>query len=163
MFVTRVERAQFSLLVVKVACSGEAVRQGWKELYQRLDPDSMQRLTAASYGYVLVPEWQWESGVRDLWVGIKAWPEMTAPEGTAVIDIPERQYAKIRVHGDRRKMEEAYEELNRWFMQSELERDTSISSYSIEANALFPVNPFDIPAHVISYFQYDIYAPIKPN
>lgn len=160
MQVVVIERAEVHMLAKKVACSGEAVRQGWKELLQ-MTKEHTTIPSPLEYGYVLVPEWQWELGVQDLWVGIKAWPDLIAPLGTDLLHLPRRSYARIQVRGDRDAMAKAHEELTRWFLHGNHLRDTSYLSFRIEANALQPVNPFEIPAHVISYFDYDIYVPIQ--
>lgn len=51
--------------------------------------------------------------------------------------------------------------MNEWFENNDYERDYSPSVYSFEANSLELVNPFDIPADQINYFDFEIFAPIK--
>jgi hypothetical protein len=48
-----------------------------------------------------------------------------------------------------------------WFEQGPYERDVRDGSFGYEMNRLQPVNPFEIPADDIDYFDDDIYAPIK--
>jgi len=153
-----VQRSELKALTIKVACNGHEVRKGWHALQKKLDGQTVKDL---SHGYVFVPEWQWKTGVNELWVGVELESYKHIPEGTVQLILPARTYACVTVKGDRKTMYATYDDLNQWIRDNGYERDTSEGSYSIEANPLTPVNPFDIPADVIEQFDFVIYAPIK--
>ncbi|NBD23791.1 GyrI-like domain-containing protein [Paenibacillus glycinis] len=110
---------------------------------------------------MFIPEWQWATGVRELWTGVEVDGFEGLPDGVETIAIPGRKFAKLTVRGDGSRMNEAYAFLEQWFEREGIERDVTEGAFGFEANRLKPVNPFDIPRSDIDYFDYDIYAPIK--
>ncbi|KIL38154.1 hypothetical protein SD70_28130 [Gordoniibacillus kamchatkensis] len=150
-----------SAIVMKVPCSGDEVRKAWRELQPRIAGlDGVNR----EQGFVFVPEWQWADGVKDLWVGVEVAPDIprqNVPAGAELLALPARTYATVRAQGNRQQMYEAYDALGAWFRDTGRVRDVSEGSFSLEANSLQPVNPFDIPADEIDEFDFHIYAPIR--
>lgn len=160
MKVAIVTKPELNALVLKSEQSGLDVRAAWKKVMQLVQ----ERKTDwnRNLGYVFIPEWQWPTGVMELWVGVEV--ESFLPENNEdfeLFTLPGRRYASIRVQGDREQMHKTYQYLNEWFQDSGYERDMTHGSFGFEANRLNPVNPFDIPADQIDFFDFEIYAPIK--
>ncbi|XEC97703.1 effector binding domain-containing protein [Paenibacillus tarimensis] len=161
MEVTIVTKPAIKALVLKTLMSKRDVRAAWKEVQQFVQDKNIDWVNR-DLGYVFVPEWQWASRVEDLWVGVEVksfQPE--ARDEFELMTIPERQYARIRVYGDKEQMDRTYNYLGDWFDGSKYERDYSHESFSFEANRLHPINPFEIPADEINFFDFEIFAPIK--
>lgn len=152
-----VDRQEMKLLAIHIKRNGHEVRRAWKELQAKIKGISVNR----EFGYVLIPEWQWPTEVTQLWVAVEVVSFDRIPEGLQTIVIPAKKYAKITVRGDRPTMDQTYGYLWNWFENSGYERDMSEGSLGFEANRLQPVNPFEIDADKIDYFDFDIYAPIK--
>jgi hypothetical protein len=156
-----VRRPEMKAVVMKVPCSGHEVRRAWRELQPKAaELGNISR----EQGFVFVPEWQWATGVKELWGGVETADETErsgVPEGTELLVLPARTYAAVHVLGNRLQMNQTYEALDVWFRNSGYIRDVREGSFSIEANGLRPVNPFDIPADVIDWFDFHIYAPIR--
>ncbi|WP_409340836.1 GyrI-like domain-containing protein [Paenibacillus sp. MBLB4367] len=159
MNVTIVHKPEVRAVVLRTNQNGRDVRQAWKEIQELLS--ERQAELDGEHGYVFVPEWQWATGVHTLWVGTQIGSFEELPEGIETLTLPAKKYAKITVRGDRGEMDAVYRHLDEWFKNGEHERDMAEGSYSFEANRLHPVNPFLIPADVIDFFDFDIYAPIK--
>lgn len=160
MEVVVVTRPEMKAIALRTKCNGRNVRLAWNEgqdIIKKRDIVSVNR----DIGYVFVPEWQWSTTIEDLWVGVEVEGFISAHEGFEHLIFPERKYASIKVIGDRQQMDKAYRYLDEWFKESTYERDCSQGVYSLEANKLKPVNPFDIPADEIKYFDFEVYAPIK--
>lgn len=160
MEVTVITRPEMKAIVLKTIRNGNDVRLAWKKGQQMICERNIEWVNR-NIGYVFVPEWQWATHVEDLWVGVEVEDFSSNQEGFEQFIIPERKYAAIKVTGDREQMWRTYRFLDEWFKESGYERDYSMGSYSLEANELTPVNPFDIPADQINDFNYTIYAPIK--
>ena len=156
MKVTIKERDEFKAVVLKAKMGGQDVRRAWKEMQSKDFKWINHEL-----GYVFIPEWQWSTGVKDLWVGVEVNSFTQEHEEFEQFSLPKRKYATIKVKGDRKQLDQTYLYLDEWFKESEYERDYSQGSYGFEANQLNPINPFDIPADEINYFDFEIYAPIK--
>ncbi|MFC0216416.1 GyrI-like domain-containing protein [Paenibacillus chartarius] len=154
-----VDKAEMKALVVKVPQNGHEVRRGWRELQERI-----ARLPGVKpgVGHVFVPEWQWADGVKELWVGVEveSLDGLQLPDGVEALTLPACSYAVVHVYGNRDTMQRAYGELDAWFGRSGYTRNTGEGSFSYEANSLHPVNPFDISADEIAWFDYHIHAPI---
>lgn len=159
MNVTIVETSEMKAAVIRIPRDGSKVREAWKEVMAKLD--GHPSLADRENGLVFIPEWQWETEVIMLWVGVEVASFDSLPEGLTTITIPARKFAKVSVKGDRNRMNETYDYLSEWFRTGPYERDMSEGSLGYERNRIQPVNPFEIPADKISYFEYDIYAPIK--
>lgn len=151
------ERAEMKTIAIKVGDGGAEVRKGWHLLQKKLEGRSWNN---RNIGYVFIPEWQWASGVKELYVGVELDTDMV-PRGAEKFVVPTKLYATIKVHGDKKHMEESYAFLNEWIKANGYEKDISKGSYSVEANPLKPVNPFDIPADEVKEYEYTIYAPVK--
>ncbi|MDF2646049.1 MAG: AraC family transcriptional regulator [Paenibacillus sp.] len=154
-----VERPEMKAIVMRTIASQRDVRQAWKEIENAM-ADHSGRLNTDE-GLVFIPEWQWSTRVETLWVGVAASSLDHVPDGFETITIPAKKYAKTTVRGDRSQMDRTYDSLWKWFESGGLERDIRKGSYGYEMNRLTPINPFHIPADVIDYFDFDIYAPIK--
>ncbi|WP_433620160.1 GyrI-like domain-containing protein [Paenibacillus cellulositrophicus] len=154
-----VERPELKAAVLHIPRDGRLVRDAWAQVSARLKhhPGVADR----EHGYVFIPEWQWSTEVTTLWVGMVVDHFEGLPAELQQITIPAKRYAKLTVRGNRTHMEEAYGALFGWFEQGPYERDVRDGSFGYEMNRLQPVNPFEIPADDIDYFDYDIYAPIK--
>ncbi|MBW5448320.1 hypothetical protein GE107_19950 [Cohnella sp. CFH 77786] len=154
-----VARPEMKAAALRIPRDGARVRQAWKEISGLLDghPNVADR----EHGLVFIPEWQWATEVTTLWVGIEVSTFDNLPPGLERIAIPAKKFAKVTVKGDRARMNETYHFLGEWFRNGPYERDVSEGSLGYEINRLHPVNPFDIPADTIDYFEFDIYAPIK--
>ncbi|WP_028545321.1 GyrI-like domain-containing protein [Paenibacillus taiwanensis] len=155
-----VERQELKLIVLHAEQSGVDVRRAWSEIQQQLEIHEVNWVNR-SMGYVIVPEWQWASGVKELWVGVETHSFEHIPERLDTKIIPAGMYMKVRCTGDRNHMMSIYASIDRWIREHEYERLSGHGSYSVEANRLQPVNPFHIPADVIEQFDYDIYVPVK--
>ncbi|MBB6671055.1 GyrI-like domain-containing protein [Cohnella nanjingensis] len=158
MEITIVERPALQAVVLKIPRDGSEVRRAWKIVHAAMADHPA--LANREYGLVFIPEWQWETEVTTLWVGVEVRSLEGLPGGFETISIPARKYAKVTVVGNRQRMDETYGSLFEWFDRGEYERDVSEGSLGFEENRLHPVNPFDIPADEIAFFDYDIYAPI---
>ncbi|MCA0756847.1 effector binding domain-containing protein [Paenibacillus sp. N4] len=156
-----VVRPEMKAAVLRVPRDGSRVRQAWKEVEELLS--GHPAVDDGENGFVFIPEWQWATEVTTLWVGMKVNTFESLPEGLETIEIPAKRFAKVTVRGDRSRMDETYGNLFDWFSNGPYERDVSEGSYGYEMNRLRPVNPFDIPADEIDYFDFDIYAPIKED
>ncbi|WP_274362247.1 GyrI-like domain-containing protein [Paenibacillus thermotolerans] len=159
MIVSIVTRPAVKAVVLKSAQNGRDVRTAWKEVQRIIQENSVERVNR-EVGIVFVPEWQWETGVKELWVGVEVASDVQVPDALELLTLPARTYATIRVYGDREQMDKTYSDLNDWFKESSYQRDYRLGSYSFEANRLNPTNPFDIPADEINHFDFEIYAPI---
>ncbi|WP_282941076.1 GyrI-like domain-containing protein [Paenibacillus sp. RC67] len=159
MNVSIVERPELRAAVLKVECDGSQVRQAWRQLEGLMEGKSA-RLNE-DYGHVFIPEWQWPTGVKTLWVGVEVPSYDDMPEELERLIIPARTFATLTIKGDRKQMDAAYRFLNEWFQTEKYERDMSDGAFGFEANRLKPINPFHIAADVIDFFDFDIYAPIK--
>ncbi|MFX3633162.1 MAG: GyrI-like domain-containing protein [Candidatus Pristimantibacillus sp.] len=154
-----VERPELKAAVLCIARDGSQVRKAWKEV-QSLLGDHPNVVDKAN-GYVFIPEWQWATGVTTLWVGVAVSSFESLPDGLEKLTIPAKKFVQVRVKGDRSCMEKTYSDLFEWFRTGPYERDMSEGSYGYERNGLHPINPFEIPADEIDYFDFDIFAPIK--
>ncbi|TJY42728.1 hypothetical protein E5161_07755 [Cohnella pontilimi] len=159
MQVTIVERPEMKAAVIRIPRDGHKVREAWKEVTAKME--GHPAVADRHHGLVFIPEWQWETEVIMLWVGVEVTGFDSLPPGLEQITIPPRKFAKIAVKGDRDRMWETYSFLSEWFRTGPYERDMSEGSLGYEMNPLQPVNPFEIPADKIDFFEYDIYAPIK--
>lgn len=160
MNVTIVTKPELKAIVLKSDQSGPDVRGAWKKVLQHIQERAID--WNRDLGYVFIPEWQWPTGVMELWVGVEVESFQQEHNGDfELFSLPGRRYASIRVQGDRDQMHKTYQYLNEWFQESGYERDMTHGSFGFEANLLNPVNPFDIPADQIDYFDFEIYAPIK--
>lgn len=155
-----ITKPEMKAIALRTNQNGRGVRSAWKEVQQIIQNHNIT-WTNYDIGYVFVPEWQWSTTVIDLWVGVEVESFPSEDVGFERFTFPQRKYATIKVAGDRQQMEKSYQFLDRWFKESGYERDYSKETYSLEANKLRPINPFDIPADQINYFDYVIYAPIK--
>ncbi|MEF3311378.1 GyrI-like domain-containing protein [Paenibacillus sp. GYB004] len=154
-----VERPEMKAIVLRTIANQRDVRQAWKAVEAAMKGHADRLHT--DEGLVFIPEWQWATKVETLWVGVEAGSLDRIPEGFETITIPAKPYAKTTVRGDRSQMDQTYDSLWKWFKNGDFERDMTEGSYGYEMNRLTPVNPFHIPADVIDYFDFDIYAPIK--
>lgn len=157
--VSIVEKQSMKMAVLPSECSGSAVRLAWQGMLELMK--GHPSVVNEDYGYVIIPEWQWSTGVSLLWTGLEVSSFDDLPSSLEKITIPGRQYAKITVRGNREQLNQAYAYLNEWFHNEGFERDMDEGSYGYEANRLKPINPFLIPADEIDEFDFDIYAPIK--
>jgi predicted transcriptional regulator YdeE len=160
MDVAVITKPAMKVIALKTLRNGRDVRSAWKEGQEIIKERNFEWINR-EIGYVLVPEWQWSTSVEDLWVGVEVEDFISEHEGFDQFKLPERKYAAIKVAGDRGQMEKTYRYLDKWFKENGYERDYSQGVYSIEANKLKPINPFDIPADEINYFDFEIYAPIR--
>ncbi|NMO98193.1 hypothetical protein [Paenibacillus lemnae] len=64
MNVTVIDRDEFKAVVLKAEMGGQDVRRAWKEMQGK----NFNWITQ-DFGYVFIPEWQWSTGVKELWVG----------------------------------------------------------------------------------------------
>ncbi|HZG58744.1 GyrI-like domain-containing protein [Paenibacillus sp.] len=151
-------RPELKAAVLEVPRDGSRVREDWKTVAALLE--GHPAVADREHGYVFIPEWQWSTEVTTLWVGMAVRTFEGLPEGVQRVTIPAKRFAKTTVRGDRGQMNAAYGTLSDWFRSGPYERDVSMGSLGYEANRLAPVNPFDVPADVIDFFDYDIYAPI---
>ncbi|QHT59731.1 hypothetical protein GXP70_07045 [Paenibacillus lycopersici] len=156
-----VDMPEMKAAVIRSEMGGEYTRVAWRRIRELLD--GCAAVGGEDYGLVFVPEWQWATGVRELWTGVEVSGFEELPDGVETITIPARTYAKLTVRGDIGGLDEAYGHLSRWFEREGIERDVSEGSFGFEANRLKPVNPFDIPRSELSFVDYDIYAPIAPG
>ncbi|MFC5529641.1 GyrI-like domain-containing protein [Cohnella yongneupensis] len=154
-----VEMPEMKAAVIRSEQSGEGTRKAWRGIRELLGGHSSVK--NEDYGLVFIPEWQWATGVRELWTGVEVSGFEELPDGLETIILPARKYAKLTIRGNGSRMEDGYAFLNQWFEQEGIERDVTEGSFGFEANRLNPVNPFDIPRSEIDFFDYDIYAPIK--
>lgn len=158
MYVDIIEMPELKAAVLEIPRDGGEVRKAWKKVSELLgghsavqDPDN---------GYVFIPEWQWATEVTTLWVGMLVSGFEGLPDGLAQVTIPAKRFARLRVKGDRKQMEQCYGYLFEWFDKSPHRRDVREGSLGFEKNALHPVNPFDIPADEINEFDFYIHAPL---
>lgn len=154
-----VERSEMKAAVLRIPRDGNRVRQAWEEVAGLLD--GHPAVADMENGFVFIPEWQWASEVTTLWVGMKVKTFESLPDGLEMLTIPAKKFAKITVKGNRTRMDETYSFLFEWFRTGTYERDISEASFGYEMNRLYPVNPFEISADEIDFFDYDIYAPIR--
>lgn len=154
-------RPEMKAAVLRIPRDGHQVREAWKKVASLLEHHPA--VTDREHGYVFIPEWQWSSEVTTLWVGMAVEHFDGLPDELEQITIPAKRFARLRVDGDRTRMEQAYGYLFKWFEQGPYERDMQEGSFGYEMNRLQPINPFEIPADEINYFDYDIYAPIKED
>jgi predicted transcriptional regulator YdeE len=154
-----VERPEMKAAVLQIPRDGNRVREAKKKVATLLD--GHPAVADRENYYVFIPEWQWTTEVTTLWVGVKVDTFDGLPGGLEQITIPAKKFAKITVNGDRTRMDETYGYLADWFRTGPYERDMSEGSLGYEMNRLRPVDPFEIPADKITYFEFDIYAPIK--
>jgi predicted transcriptional regulator YdeE len=141
---------------------GKDVRRAWKELQHKLEHSS-SLLSNSSIGYVVYP--QWNTGATDethsLWVGVQVNSFEGLPEGVEQLAIPGRRYAAAACTGDSQHMFNLYGELRDWAGSNGYVLDTDEGAWTVEANRLQPVNPFEIPADQINAFDFDILYAIK--
>ncbi|QHW31042.1 hypothetical protein GZH47_09355 [Paenibacillus rhizovicinus] len=154
-----VDMPEMKAAVIRSEMNGKSTRDAWHRNRELLEGHSAVK--NKDYGLVFIPEWQWATGVRELWTGVEVSGFEGLPADLETITIPARTYAKLTVRGDIGGLDEAYGFLSQWFEREGIERDVSEGSFGFEANRLKPVNPFDIPRSEIKFVDYDIYAPIK--
>ncbi|MFD0712815.1 GyrI-like domain-containing protein [Paenibacillus sp. GCM10027626] len=159
--ITIVERPEMKAVVLRTQQSGRDVREAWKEIEHAMlqQPDRIRH----DQGLVFIPEWQWQTSVETLWVGVEVRSFDQVPPGFETLTIPAKKFARATVRGDRDQMNRIYDQLWKWFEHSGYKRDINKGSYGYELNRLAPVNPFHVPADTIQYFDFDIYAPIQPD
>ncbi|MDF2835972.1 MAG: AraC family transcriptional regulator, partial [Paenibacillus sp.] len=136
--VERVTLPDLKAAVIASPCNGYGTREAWAALKALAGQDP--RFGEAKEGVVLIPEWQWASGVERLWTGVFVDSFEGLPDGIERLTIPSRSYARLRVQGDRTKMEEGYAFLEEWFQVSGLERDQADGTFGFEINPITPIN-----------------------
>ncbi|WP_435925589.1 effector binding domain-containing protein [Paenibacillus sp. DYY-L-2] len=154
-----VERPEIKAAVLRIPRDGSLVREAWAKVAERLD--GHPAVADKEHGYVFIPEWQWATEVTELWVGMLVEQFEGLPEELETLTIPAKKFAKLTVRGERKHMEDAYGYLFGWFEQGPFQRDVGHGSFGFEMNRLAPVNPFEIPADKIDFFDYDIFAPLE--
>lgn len=154
-----VERPEMRAAVLQIPRDGNRVRQAWKEVAGLLDDHPV--VADRQNGFVFIPEWQWATEVTTLWVGMEVSSFESLPDGLGRVTIPQKRFAKISVKGNRDVMNATYGFLFDWFHTGPYERDVTEGSLGYERNSLHPINPFEIAADEIDYFDFDIFAPIK--
>jgi hypothetical protein len=89
MNVTVVERPEMKAAVIRIPRDGHKVREAWKEVMAQLD--GFPALADRKNGLVFIPEWQWETEVVMLWVGVEVTSFDSLPEGLEQITIPAKE------------------------------------------------------------------------
>lgn len=153
-----VERPELKAAVLRIPRDGSQVREAWAKVAAWLDGHPV--VADKEHGFVFIPEWQWAAEVTELWVGMLVDSFDGLPEELETLTLPAKRFAKLTVRGDRKQMEETYGHLFGWFEQGPFQRDMEEGSFGYEMNRLHPINPFEIPADEIDFFDYDIFAPI---
>lgn len=138
------------------------VRRAWKELKTRMEAHS-PGLAAPAIGYVVYPQWNTASPEfrHKLWVGMMVRSADQIPPDVEALTIQGRKYAAAVCQGNREHMYGVYGELRSWVEGEGLALDTSEGAWTVEANRLAPVNPFDIPPDEIESFDFDILYAVK--
>jgi hypothetical protein len=83
------------------------------------------------------------------------------PDEVEQVVIPSRRYVAAPCVGGKEEMYRMYGELREWTVSQGFAIDNSEGAWTVEANRLKPVNPFEIPAENIEAFDFDILYAIK--
>ncbi|MGD6903378.1 GyrI-like domain-containing protein [Bacillus infantis] len=160
---------EFKMLAIKVNGhmgnfeAGKEVRKAWKKLNHMISSnDSM--IVEKNAGIVFYDQGNMvkSDGTIDLWVGVKVRNITHIPQDFRCFTIPKRKYAKIDCCCfSRAEMDRRYHYLSGWIKEEGYQIDHDADAFSLEPNRLDAFNPFDVPAHEIQAFDFDILYPIK--
>ncbi|MGD6853877.1 GyrI-like domain-containing protein [Bacillus infantis] len=160
---------EFKMLAIKVNGhmgnfeAGKEVRKAWKKLNHMISSnDSM--IVEKNAGIVFYDQGNMvkSDGTIDLWVGVKVRNITHIPQDFRCFTIPKRKYAKIDCCCfSRAEMDRRYHYLSGWIKEEGYQIDHDTDAFSLEPNRLDAFNPFDVPAHEIQAFDFDILYPIK--
>ncbi|TYS60587.1 GyrI-like domain-containing protein [Bacillus infantis] len=160
---------QFTMLYIKVRGgmknfeAGQEVRKGWKKLQGIISSES-SITTNQNEGIVFYNQGNMvqSDDTIELSVGVKVNELPYVPEGCKSITIPRRKYAKVVCRCfSRDEMGLRYSYLNEWIKEEGYQIEKGPDAFSLEPNRLDKFNTFEIPAHVIQAFDFDILYPIK--
>lgn len=160
--------SQFNMLAVKVRGTmknfeaGQEIRKGWKRL-QKIITDNLisveenEGIVFYDQVNMLQPD-----GTIELWIGVNVSEIVQISDDCKCFIIPKRKYAKIDCRCfSRAEMESRYNCLAEWIKEKGYEIDNATNAFSLEPNRLETYNPFEVPAHEIQAFDFDILYPIK--
>ncbi|MCA1035720.1 GyrI-like domain-containing protein [Bacillus infantis] len=160
---------EFKMLALKVNGhmenfeAGKEVRKAWKKLTHMISSnDSM--IVEENEGIVFYDQGNMvkSDGTIDLWVGVKVTNITHIPQEFSCFTIPKRKYAKMDCCCfSRAEMDRRYHYLREWIKEEGYQIDLDADAFSLEPNRLDALNPFDVPAHEIQTFDFDILYPIK--
>ncbi|GAA0343701.1 hypothetical protein GCM10008967_37690 [Bacillus carboniphilus] len=159
----------FSMLAIKVSGSmenfeaGQEVRKGWKKLMNVISSDRSISMEE-NEGIVFYDQGNMvkSDGTIELWIGIKVSDITHPPEECEYISIPKRKYAKMDCCCfSRAEMDRRYHYLSEWMKEKGYQIDNGPNAFSLEPNRLDTFNSFEVPAHEIQAFDFDILYPIK--
>jgi predicted transcriptional regulator YdeE len=160
---------QFNVLAVKVNGSmenfgaGKEVRRGWKKLQNIISSESSISMEE-NEGIVFYDQGNMvqSDGTIELWIGVKVNDIALIPEECKRLTIPKRKYVKIECRCfSRAEMDRRYKYLKEWIKKEGYQIDNGLDAFSLEPNRLDTFNPFEVPAHEIQAFDFDILYPIK--
>lgn len=143
---------------------GKDVRRAWQELQAAL-AEHKSLIVNDSIGYIIYPQWglegQGNGDNHTLWVGVQVKSFEELPKQVERVTIPSRRYVAAPCVGGKEEMYRMYGELREWAIHQGCTIDNSEGAWTVEANRLKPVNPFEMPAETIEAFDFDILYAIK--
>lgn len=160
---------QFKMLALKVNGrmenfeAGQEVREGWKKLKNIISSNSSITMEG-NEGIVFYNQGNMvqSDGTVELWIGVKVSDIAHTPKECKCLTIPKRKYAKIDCCCfGRTEMDRRYNYLSEWIKEKGYQIDNGTDAFSLETNRLDSFNPFEVPAHEIQAFDFDILYPIK--
>ncbi|MFE7064255.1 GyrI-like domain-containing protein [Sutcliffiella sp. NPDC057660] len=160
---------QFNMLALKVNGrmenfeAGQEIRKGWKKLKNIISSDRSITMEE-NEGIVFYNQGNMvqSDGTVELWIGVRVSEIAHTPEGCKCFTIPKRKYAKIDCCCfSRAEMDRRYNYLSEWIKEEGYHIDNGTDAFSLEPNRLDSFNPFEVPAHEIQAFDFDILYPIK--
>lgn len=167
--VTTVTIEPFNMLALKVKGrmenfeAGQEVRKGWKKLkniissYSSITMEGNEVIVFYNQGNMMESD-----GTIELWIGVKVIDIAHTPLDCTSLTIPKRKYAKIDCCCfSRAEMDRRYAYLSEWIKENGYQIDNGTEAFSLEPNRLDSFNPFEVPAHEIQAFDFDILYPIK--
>ncbi|MFC4411438.1 GyrI-like domain-containing protein [Chungangia koreensis] len=142
--------------------AGQEVRKGWKKLKDIISSDRSITMEG-NEGIVFYNQRNMlqSDGTVELWIGVKVSDIAHTPQECIRLTIPKRKYAKIDCCCfSRAEMNRRYTYLSEWIKENGYQIENGIDAFSLEPNRLDSFNPFEIPAHEIQAFDFDILYPI---